>query len=274
MPALPRSRADVLAARRASNLDIAAVVPARNEQETVAEVVAGLVELVEADLLSEVVVVDGRSTDATAARAAGAGARVIEQATRPDRLPAGHGKGDALWQGLGATTADVVLFVDADVRGFTPDFVVPLVAPLLVQPEVQLVKAAYQRPLATTGDPTGGGRVTTLMARPLLHVLWPELAFLKQPLAGEYAGRRSLLERVPFVQGYGVEIALLLDTLALHGPEAITQVDLRVRAHGHQPLDALGAMATEILTVALDRARSQGRLTPELTVRERPPTAG
>lgn len=259
MQHLPRARADVIAARRASGLDVVAVVPARDEEATVSEVVSGLTELVDADLLTEVVVVDGHSRDATAARASAAGARVVTQDERPMTLPAGHGKGDALWQGVAATEGDVVLFVDADVRGFTADFIVPLLAPLLVEPEVHFVKAAYDRPLATTGDPTGGGRVTTLMARPLLAVLWPELGFVEQPLAGEYAGRRDLLESLPFVQGYGVEIGLLLDTFARHGPDAIAQVHLGIREHGHQPLDALGVMATEILAVALDRARQQGR---------------
>lgn len=277
MPTLPRSRADVLAARRSSGLDIVAVVPARNEAATVGQVVRGLVDLVDADLLTEVVVVDGRSDDGTAEQAADAGARVIEQATRPQLLPAGHGKGDALWQGVGGTSGDVVLFVDGDVRGFTPDFVVPLLAPLLCDPRRQLVKAAYRRPFGGTGDPTGGGRVTTLLARPLLAVLWPELGFLDQPLAGEYAGRRTLLESLPFVQGYGVELALLLDTLDRHGPEAITQVDLGVREHGHQTLEELGTMAAEILAVALGRAAEQGRGrngTHGFTVSQRPPWSG
>lgn len=296
MPAihLPRSRADVLAARREAGLTVSAVVPARDEAATVGAVVAGLQELVAAELLVEVLVVDGDSTDDTIARAARAGARVLPQARRPRGLPAGGGKGDALWQGVAATTGDVVLFVDADVRGFTPDFVVPLLAPLLVDPEVQLVKAAYDRPLATTGEDVGGGRVTELMARPLMTLLWPELSFVAQPLAGEYAGRRSLLEQLSFVQGYGVELALLVDTVHRHGPGAIAQVDLGVRRHAHQPLDALGRMATEILAVALERAAAQGRApVPDpvvhrpvrvdgrldttahpVTVRRRPPSAG
>lgn len=297
----PRDLASVVAARRASGDSIVAVVPARDEEATVGRVVAGLCELVGAGLLEEVVVVDGGSADATADRAAAAGARVLAQDPTPRGLPPGGGKGDGMWQGVAATTADLVLFVDADVRGFTPQFVVPLLGPLLVDPGIHLVKAAYDRPLdatgpaGTTGATAGGGRVTELVARPLLALLWPELSFLAQPLAGEYAARRSLLEQVPFVQGYGVELGLLADTVERLGADAITQVDLGVRRHDHQPLDALGRMAAEILAVALERATTQGRApvdgaclqqplrTPagmlerrdhRVTVRERPPLAG
>ncbi len=278
----PRDLADVVAARRASGDTVVAVVPAQDEEATVGQVVAGLRALVAADLLEEVVVVDGRSADDTAARAGAAGARVLLQDEAPRGLAPGGGKGDAMWQGVAATTADIVLFVDADVRGFTPEFVVPLLGPLLVDPGIHLVKAAYDRPLdatdttdttEATGTATGGGRVTELVARPLLALLWPELAFVAQPLAGEYAARRSLLEAVPFVQGYGVELALLVDTVERLGPAAIAQVDLGVRRHGHQPLDALGRMATEILAVALDRAAAQGR-SPADTARLRQPTRG
>lgn len=259
MPALPRSRPDVLAAHRASGLDVVAVVPARDEEATVGTVVRGLGALVEDGLLTEVVVVDGRSQDGTVEAATAAGARVVEQTRPPAGLPGGHGKGDALEQGVAATAGDVVVFVDADVHGFTADFVVPLLAPLLVDPDVHLVKAAYDRPLRTTGEATGGGRVTNLLARPLLDVLWPELSDIEQPLAGEYAGRRDLLTSLTFEPGYGVELALLLDTFARHGARGIAQVDLGVREHAHQPLPALRRMATEILAVALDRAARQGR---------------
>lgn len=294
-PPVPRDRDEVLAAQRRSGFSVVAVVPARNEQATVAGVVGGLVELAADGLLAEVVVVDGDSDDDTVGRARDAGARVLPQQHAPDGLPAGGGKGDAMWQGVAATTADIVLFVDADVHDFTADFVVPLLGPLLVDDTVELVKAAYDRPLGTTGQSRGGGRVTELLARPVLNLLWPELAFLTQPLSGEYAGRRSLLEALPFVQGYGVELALLVDTLERAGPDAIAEVDLGVRRHGHQPLDALGRMATEILAVALDRAAAQGRrpstapvlhqphrdpdgaivhVEHAITVRQRPPLAG
>lgn len=275
-PDPPRDLTAVVGARRASGDTVVAVVPARDEEVTVGRVVAGLCELVDADLLEEVVVIDGGSTDATAARAAAAGARVLAQDPTPRGLPPGGGKGDGMWQGVAATTADVVLFVDADVHGFTPGFVVPLLGPLLVDPAIHLVKAAYDRPLGAEGAAVGGGRVTELVARPLLALLWPELSFLAQPLAGEYAARRSLLEAVPFVQGYGVELGLLADTVERLGAGAITQVDLGVRRHDHQSLDALGRMAAEVLAVALHRAGAQGR-TPVDPVRLRQPlrtTAG
>jgi glucosyl-3-phosphoglycerate synthase len=167
-----------------------------------------------------------------------------------------------MWQGLAATSSDVVVFADADVHDVPPAFVAPLLVPLLQEPDVLLAKAAYDRPLATGPGPQrarGGGRVTELLARPVIALLWPELDFLAQPLSGEYAGRRSLLASVPFVQGYGVELGLLVDTVHAHGPAAIREVDLGRRVHAHQPLDALGRMATEILAVALERATAQGR---------------
>lgn len=289
--------AALAALRRSTGTTVAAVVPARDEAATVGGVVRDLQRMVEADVLTEVVVVDGASSDATVARAAGAGARVIAQEPTPRGLSQGGGKGDAMWQGLVATDSDVVVFADADVRDVPPGFVAPLLVPLLEDPEVLLTKAAYDRPLATGDGPgrdRGGGRVTELLARPVIALLWPELDFLAQPLSGEYAGRRSLLASVPFVQGYGVELGLLVDTVHAHGPDVIREVDLGRRVHAHQPLDALGRMATEILAVALERAAAQGRepvdhpvlrqpvrdggrlvLAPHpVTVRRRPPSGG
>jgi glucosyl-3-phosphoglycerate synthase len=242
---------------------VSVVIPALNEAATVGAVVAAIVDQLHRDptsrIVDEVVVVDGGSQDATALTAAAAGARVLQQGSMLGGAPVGRGKGDALWQGLAATTGELVVFIDADIRGFDPAFVSGLIAPLVADPAVLLTKAAYDRPLGTTGSSTGGGRVTELLARPVLATFWPELGHLAQPLSGEYAGRRALLASLPFVQGYGVEIALLIDIAERYGADAIRQVDLGVRHHAHQPLDALGRMAAELLQVALSRAARSGR---------------
>jgi glucosyl-3-phosphoglycerate synthase len=164
----------------------------------------------------------------------------------------GQGKGNAMWKSLHVTTGDVVCWVDADIRNFAAHFVTGLLGPLLTDPETAFVKGYYRRPLH--GEPTGGGRVTELMARPLLSVLFPELAGFIQPLGGEYAGRRSVLEQVPFVEGWGVEIGLLVDIVRRVGLGATAQVDLGVREHRNRPLDELGGQATAILLTALRRA--------------------
>jgi glucosyl-3-phosphoglycerate synthase len=256
--------ADLAVRKRELGATVSVVLPARDEEATVGTVAGTFVrELGErVGLVDEVVVVDAGSTDRTAEVARAAGARVVGQSqVLPDAGP-GTGKGEALWKGLAATDGDLVVFVDADIVDVDPRFVVGLLGPLLTHPHVQYVKATYDRPLDLGGQlrPTGGGRVTELMARPLLDAFWPELAWLAQPLSGEYAGRRALLESVPFVRGYGVEAALLVDILAAHGPDVFAQVDLGRRVHVHQDLTALGRMSAEILHVLIDRLARQGRL--------------
>lgn len=245
----------VLAACKASeDISVSVVLPARNEAATVQAVVGAVAEL-RRDLVDEIVVLDDGSTDDTARLAARAGADVHSAA---DLLP-GHGptagKGDVLWRSLTVTSGDIVIFIDADIRNPGPHFVTHLLGPLLVNPQVQLVKAFYQRPvqIGEVLHPSGGGRVTELLARPLLNLLWPELAGLVQPLSGEYAGRRSLLERLPFFTGYGVELGMLVDTLNTAGMDAIAQVDLGELVHHNQPLDALSRMAFAISQVAWHR---------------------
>ncbi len=237
------------------------VLPARDEAATVQGVVRACTELA-GSLVDEVVILDGGSTDGTARLAAEAGARVHDDSSvLPEYGPA-VGKGDALWRALAVTSGDLVAYVDTDIRNPHPRFVYGLLAPLLIEPEVELVKACYERPLETDGRlrPTGGGRVTELLARPLLNLCWPELAGLVQPLSGEYAGRRSLLEAIPYFTGYGVELGMLIDTLAARGPRAIAQVDLQERVHRNQDLAALSRMAFGIGQVALRRLGDDGRL--------------
>jgi glucosyl-3-phosphoglycerate synthase len=242
---------------RRLGLTVAVVLPALNEEATVGRIVRTIVaELAGPEgLVSEVVVVDSGSTDATAAVAAAAGARVVGRRDVLGHIPPRPGKGESMWRGLAATTSDIVVFVDADLASFNADYVVGLVGPLAADPTLHLVKAVYERPLVAgeTVVPAGGGRVTELVARPIINRFWPDLAVVVQPLAGEYAARRNLLESLPFPCGYGVELALLVDTYRRLGLAAIGQVDLGVRVHRHHDDQGLGVMAAEILDTALRR---------------------
>jgi glucosyl-3-phosphoglycerate synthase len=248
----------LLRAKRRGGHRISVVLPARNERATVGVLVTDLRErwMRRLPLVDELLVVDSDSTDDTAAVARAAGADVVASS---DVLPA-HGtrpgKGEALWKSLAATTGDLVVFLDADLIGDVAHFVPGLLGPLLADPQVQYVKGCYTRPLEIEGrsEPAGGGRVTELTARPLLNALWPELAGFVQPLGGEYAGRRSALEQVPFVSAYGVEIGLLIDLLRLGGLSSLAQVDLGVRRHTSQSQEALGAMAGQVVSTVLARA--------------------
>ena len=229
---------------------ISVVIPARNEGRTVASIVAAVVALEE---VAEVVVVDDGSTDDTAAEAARAGARVIPATDGP-------GKGAAMRTGVEAATGEVVVFCDADLEDFDPGFVSKLAGALIAGGRsVAMVKADYER----TGE---GGRVTELAARPILDLLHPELSHLDQPLGGEYAAWTEVLERVPFVRGYGIEMGLLLHIADRFGPDAITQVHLGARRHRNRPLAELNPQAREVLAVALAHAG-----VPGVTVDELPP---
>lgn len=251
---------------------VVVILPARDEAETV----GGLVEQIREHLMGgrkplvdEVVVVDSDSTDTTAQVAADAGARVVSTYEVLPHIPTVPGKGEAMWRGVAATEEDVIVFLDADLRSFTPAYVTGLLGPVLVDDSILLVKAVYERPLVdgTQRHAAGGGRVTELVARPLLNLHWPELAGVAQPLAGEYVIRRSLFEALPIPCGYGVEFALLVDTAEMHGIDAIAQVDLGVRVHRHQDEQRLGRMAVEIWQTALER------LDPEGVMRRRPAAA-
>lgn len=236
---------------------VSVVLPARDERETVGEIV-GVIRRDLDDLVDEVVVIDSRSRDDTAKVAARAGATVYAQDEILPQLKPLDGKGEALWKSLAVTTGDVVAFVDADIRKFRSCLVFGLLGPMLTDPAVAYVKGCYDRPL--DGAPNAGGRVTELVARPLLNLHWPQLAGFVQPLAGEYAGRRAALERVPFVTGYGVELGLLVDLLELAGLDALAQVDLGSREHAPQCIEALGCMACHIMLAAWARLKRQGKI--------------
>ncbi len=235
---------------------VSVCLPARNEASTVGPIVEAIVaELMSGEgpsLVDELLVLDDGSTDATAAVARAAGAQVLDVASILPEEPKGAGKGKVLWKSIAASRGDIIVWCDTDLESFASSYVTRLVAPLLADPGLAMVKGYYVRPLDAVGQ--GGGRTTELVARPLLSMFFPPLATIKQPLGGECAATRELLEQLPFVESYGVESALLIDTLRLRGTECMAQVDLGIRVHRHRPLVALSEQASEILAVVLARA--------------------
>ena len=254
-----------MTAKQRTGTRISVVIPARNEERTVGRVVGALrqVLLIGTPLVDEIVVIDSDSTDGTGRAAERAGATVHRARDIAPELGSYPGKGEALWKSLLVTRGDLLVFVDADLTQWGPHFVTGLVGPLLLggppssgppNPDgpVQLVKGFYER-VRTERDgstSTEGGRVTELVARPLLSLWWPQLAGVVQPLAGEWAARRGLMESLTIPVGYGVELSTLLDTFTRHGPGAVAQVDLGSRAHRHQADHDLALMAAELMVVA------------------------
>lgn len=245
---------------------VSVVLPALDESATVGGVVRSVLPLL-GSVVDECVVVDSGSTDDTVAVARAAGARVVRRDDVLPDLPPVPGKGEVLWRSLAATTGDVVVFLDSDLVDPDPGFVTALLGPILAVPDVHLVKGFYRRPLRLETDEygTGGGRVTELMARPLLAALRPELSGVIQPLGGEYAVTRRFAESVPFAAGYGVEIGLLLDAHTRFGLAGLAQVNLGVRKHRNRSLLALGVMARQILGTALSRCGADAAPTTEFT---------
>ena len=268
----------LLEAKAASGTRVSLVVPARNEAATVGAVVGRLREALmdTAQLVDECVVIDSDSTDDTFAVAEGAGAAVHRAADiRPD-LGTVPGKGEAMWKSVFVTTGDVLVFIDADLVDWDTHFVPGLLGPLLADPGVALVKGFYERPLLGGGAGAAfeGGRVTELVARPLIALLFPELAGVVQPLAGEWAVRREHFASLAVPTGYAVELAALVDTVAALGVDAVAQVDLGSRAHRHQSLRDLGAMATQIIVAAERRSgRALDELGAEVVLRQFHPGA-
>ena len=236
--------ADELVALKGSRR-VTVCLPARDEEGTVGAIAATVAGALggRQGLVDEVLVVDDGSSDATAAVARAAGARVV--------ATGGAGKGAAMQAGLAEAAGDLIVYCDADVRQFQVSYVVALLAPLLTGDDLTFVKAFYSRPYGTIEGE--GGRVTELVAKPLLRTLLPSLAGFAQPLAGEYASRREVLEQVPFVPGYGVDIALLIDVAARFGVDTMGQVDLGRREHRNRPLADLGPQAEAILRTVLAR---------------------
>ena len=236
----PMSPDELVAAKAGRRVSMC--IPARDEAATVGDVVrAGLAA---SPVVDEVVVVDDGSNDGTGAAAADAGARVI----RGD----GRGKGAAMRRAVAEVSADIVVFADADLRGFSAEQIRQLVTPLLTDPGIHLVKATYDRML--DGRAGEGGRVNDLVARPLLRVLFPELAWVRQPLGGEFAARRSTLTALSFVEGWGVDVGLVIDVAGAYGPASIAQIDLGERRHTNKALAELTPQAEVVLRTVLARA--------------------
>ena len=244
------------------DVTVSVVLPAREVAGTIGRVLEAIAPLERAGLVDELLVVDAASRDGTAEIAAAHGARVADESELLPGLGPALGKGDAMWRALAGTSGDVVAYLDTDTEDFTAGFVTGLLGPLLCEPEVDFVKGAFRRPLRV-GDtvvPDGGGRVTELVARPLLNLYLPELAAFLQPLAGEVAARRELLEGLAFPVGYGVEIAMLIDALRAVGLERMAQVDVGTRQNRHQSLQELSAMALEVLAAAERRIHGAERV--------------
>jgi len=260
----------LLERKERTGLSVSVVVPARNEADTVGDVVHELRKALVLDipLVDELVVMDSDSLDATGAVAAKAGATVYLAREVAADLGAYFGKGEALWKSLFVTKGDLLVFVDADLTSWGPHFVTGLLGPLLADDDVTLVKGFYERVRTEIGGSTSteGGRVTELVARPILSLWWPELAGVVQPLAGEWSIRRSLIESLSVPIGYGIELSTLLDTAARHGLQSVAQVDLGSRAHKHQSNHDLALMAGELLLVAERRKPSPQSLPTHTTL--------
>jgi glucosyl-3-phosphoglycerate synthase len=264
--------ADRLAVERDATVSV--VVPTRECAPTIGPIVTTLTGLAERGVLDQVLVVDADSEDGTAAVARAAGAEVLSERGLLPAFGPVLGKGDAMWRALSACRGDVVCYLDGDTEDFGERFACGTLGPLLCEPGVQFVKAFFRRPFRA-GGPEDGGRVTELTARPLLRRFWPELAAVRQPLAGETAAPRELLCRLPFSVGYAVETALLLDVFAAVGLRGLAQVDLEVRQNDHKSLPQLAPMADEVLAAAAVRLQRDGRLSSASgpAPLERPPMA-
>jgi glucosyl-3-phosphoglycerate synthase len=268
----------IASARAERGLGATVCLPARDCAASVGEIVAALVPLRESGAIERIVVVDAASGDGTAAVAERAGAEVWQEAELLPSFGPVLGKGDALWRALSRIDSELVCFVDADSEQFSAHFVTGLLGPLVCEPDVSFVKAFYRRPLsgASSSPGEGGGRVNHLTARPALALFYPELAEIRQPLAGEVAARRELLEKLPFATGYGVEIAMLIDAWHEVGLQRIAQVDLEEHHNQHQSLAALAPMALTVLATLARRMEQEGRLAfgvGDHAPLERPPLA-
>jgi glucosyl-3-phosphoglycerate synthase len=244
---------------------VSVCIPCKNEAETVGDLVRLIERHLLGGLVDEIIVLDDGSTDGTGDIAAEAGAAVVHVDVIHFFHGVAKGKGNALWSSLLASSGDIVVWIDGDITSFTNDWIVRLVMPLLIDQELGLVKASYERP----SHLGGGGRTTELVARPLLSMFFPDIADMKQPLAGEFAGRRSMLEAIPFATGWGVEIGMIIDMSTTFGSGSLGQVDLGVRLHRHHKLETLAIQAAEVAATLLSRTSNPPRLESEPAMLQR-----
>jgi glucosyl-3-phosphoglycerate synthase len=240
---------------------VTVVLPTREVADTIGPIVESLLSL--EGLIDQVLVVDAASQDGTAELAAGLGAEVHQESELVPEFGQALGKGDAMWRALAVARGELIVYLDSDTRDFSPHFATGMLGPLMLEQGVAFLKGTFRRPFndGERGErPLDGGRVTELMARPLLSAFYPELSSFAQPLAGEVAARRAVFERIPFATGYAVETSMLLHARDEVGVGAMAQVDLDVRRNYHQPLPQLGPMAYAVLRVVLERLRREGRL--------------
>jgi glucosyl-3-phosphoglycerate synthase len=266
--------------KEAQQITVSLVLPTLNEEETIGPIVRRAIRemMGRVPLLDEILVIDSASTDRTREIAEAEGARVVEHPAVLPRYGSFKGKGEALWKSIYETSGDIIVWADTDVRNWHPRFVYGTLGPLLAEPRLQYVKGYYQRPIVEGGvlKEGGGGRVTELVARPLVNLFYPELSGFIQPLSGEYAGRRSLLETIPFFTGYAVEIGHLIDIAERVGIEGLGQVDLERRVHRNQELEGLSRMSFVILQAVMKRLeeRRKARLFAELGSTMKLPRSG
>jgi len=257
-----RDLRELVEAKEKAGVTISLCIPTLNEESTIGkEVVIFRSELMQRyPLIDEFAVIDSGSTDKTLEVAANFGADTYLASDILPNLPEKRGKGENLWKAIYQLKGDIIVYIDADIKNIHPRFVYGLVGPLIHRPEIKYVKAFYDRPLASSQGirPSGGGRVTEILIRPLFSLFFPELTAIIQPLSGEYAVRREVLERIPFPIGYGVETSHLIDVYSLYDLNAFGQTDLDQRVHRNQPTRSLGKMAFGILQTFLSRAEKLG----------------
>lgn len=244
-------------------------LPTLDEEGTIGDIIRKIRKPLQEkhDLVDEIAIIDSGSSDETLQIAEREGAKVYQDQNHTDKTGGRKGKGVNLWLSLSLLEGDLICWVDADIRNFDPKFIYGLIGPLLLQDEVEYVKGFYERPIEVEGDlhASGGGRVTELTARPMLNLFFPELQYFVQPLSGEYAGSRNLLEKMPFFPEYGVETGLLMDIVLHEGLEKTAQVNLDRRVHENKPLSGLREMAFQILHVGLLRAQQHGRISSDVS---------